>query len=81
MLAFAAKLWYHNQVDMTFGRLAQLVEHLLDVQEVTGSSPVPSTTKILRHLSEDFLFVVDGTGLEQGGPAQQGKQSAQWAVA
>ena len=25
------------------GRLAQLVEHLLDVQEVTGSSPVPST--------------------------------------
>ena len=24
-------------------RLAQLVEHLLDVQEVTGSSPVPST--------------------------------------
>ena len=29
---------------MTYGRLAQLVEHLLDVQEVTGSSPVPSTT-------------------------------------
>ena len=28
---------------MTYGRLAQLVEHLLDVQEVTGSSPVPST--------------------------------------
>ena len=27
-----------------YGRLAQLVEHLLDVQEVTGSSPVPSTT-------------------------------------
>ena len=26
-----------------YGRLAQLVEHLLDVQEVTGSSPVPST--------------------------------------
>ena len=24
-------------------RLAQLVEHLLDVQEVTGSSPVPRT--------------------------------------
>ena len=39
-----------------YGRLAQLVEHLLDVQEVTGSSPVPSTTKILRRLSEDFLF-------------------------
>ena len=27
------------------GRLAQLVEHLLDVQEVTGSSPVPSTKR------------------------------------
>ena len=66
---------------MTYGRLAQLVEHLLDVQEVTGSSPVPSTTKILRLSSEDFLFVVDGTGLEQGGSAKQSKQSAQWAVA
>ena len=30
---------------MTYGRLAQLVEHLLDVQEVTGSSPVPSTKR------------------------------------
>ena len=30
---------------MTYGRLAQLVEHLLDVQEVTGSSPVPSTNQ------------------------------------
>ena len=26
-----------------YARLAQLVEHLLDVQEVTGSSPVPRT--------------------------------------
>ena len=61
---------------MTYGRLAQLVEHLLDVQEVTGSSPVPSTTKILRLSSEDFLFG-GGTGLEQGGSAKQSKQSAQ----
>ena len=38
-------MWYHNQVDTTSGRLAQLVEHLLDVQEVTGSSPVPSTKR------------------------------------
>ena len=42
-LAIARKMWYHIQVDTTSGRLAQLVEHLLDVQEVTGSSPVPST--------------------------------------
>ena len=37
----------HNQVDTTSGRLAQLVEHLLDVQEVTGSSPVPSTIQFV----------------------------------
>ena len=30
-----------------YGRLAQLVEHLLDVQEVTGSSPVPSTKQFV----------------------------------
>ena len=37
---------YQSRHDATeYGRLAQLVEHLLDVQEVTGSSPVPSTTK------------------------------------
>ena len=65
---------------MTYGRLAQLVEHLLDVQEVTGSSPVPSTTKIPSHLAWDFLFG-GGTGLEQGGGAKHRKQSAQWAVA
>ena len=50
---------------MAYGRLAQLVEHLLDVQEVTGSSPVPSTTKILRLLSEDFLFMAGRIGREQ----------------
>ena len=53
------------------------------MQEVTGSSPVPSTTKILRLSSEDFLFG-GGTGLEQGGSddaSRQSKQSAQWAVA
>ena len=49
---------------MTYGRLAQLVEHLLDVQEVTGSSPVPSTT-IPRPFGLGIFFVVDGTGLEQ----------------
>ena len=46
-LAIARKMWYHTQVDTTSGRLAQLVEHLLDVQEVTGSSPVPSTKQFV----------------------------------
>ena len=49
---------------MTYGRLAQLVEHLLDVQEVTGSSPVPSTTSP-QTFGLGTFFVVGGTGLEQ----------------
>ena len=42
-LAFCTGICYNSRVDTASGRLAQLVEHLLDVQEVTGSSPVPST--------------------------------------
>ena len=39
---------YQSRHDATeYGRLAQLVEHLLDVQEVTGSSPVPSTKQFV----------------------------------
>ena len=44
---------------MTYGRLAQLVEHLLDVQEVTGSSPVPSTKRKAVYLKKGKrLFLV-----------------------
>ena len=53
---------------MTYGRLAQLVEHLLDVQEVTGSSPVPSTTSPQTKRSGDF-FRGGGTGLERHVPS------------
>ena len=58
---------YQSRHDATeYGRLAQLVEHLLDVQEVTGSSPVPSTKR--KPLTKVRGFrLVDGTGLEQGG--------------
>ena len=60
-LAFWRRLCYHKRADLSkieYGRLAQLVEHLLDVQEVTGSSPVPSTT----HLYSDpkgfgYIFI------------------------
>ena len=38
------------------GRLAQLVEHLLDVQEVTGSSPVPSTKTKPEAAGPGFCF-------------------------
>ena len=51
---------------MTYGRLAQLVEHLLDVQEVTGSSPVPSTIQFVlepdslrKRVRVRFLFTGD----------------------
>ena len=51
---------------MTYGRLAQLVEHLLDVQEVTGSSPVPSTIQFVlepdslrKRVRVRFLFAGD----------------------
>ena len=65
---------YQSRHDATeYGRLAQLVEHLLDVQEVTGSSPVPSTkTKVSDFGQRLFCCVThqptseqDGTGLEQ----------------
>ena len=49
---------------MTYGRLAQLVEHLLDVQEVTGSSTVPSTIQFVlepdslrKRVRVRFLFI------------------------
>lgn len=45
-----------NAAHKKYGRLAQLVEHLLDVQEVTGSSPVPSTKKT-RNESFGSFFV------------------------
>ena len=50
------------------GRLAQLVEHLLDVQEVTGSSPVPSTkTKPRGQQAPGFLFC---TGIAEAHPVR-----------
>ena len=52
---------------MTYGRLAQLVEHLLDVQEVTGSSPVPSTMhKPLTEVSGFSFCVIRGLMLVYG---------------
>ena len=50
VLALWHQIWYYNLADFgktEYGRLAQLVEHLLDVQEVTGSSPVPSTIQFV----------------------------------
>ena len=49
------------------GRLAQLVEHLLDVQEVTGSSPVPSTKTKPEAAGPGFLFC---TGIAEAAPVR-----------
>ncbi len=54
-LAFAQRMWYPILVNTAYGRVAQLVVHLLDVQEVIGSSPIPSTTKIPAQSSRYFL--------------------------
>ena len=55
-LAIRRRMWYNSRVDTASGRLAQLVEHLLDVQEVTGSSPVPSTNKRTGALGSGFFI-------------------------
>ena len=50
---------YQSRHDATeYGRLAQLVEHLLDVQEVTGSSPVPSTKTRASDLGQGLFCCV-----------------------
>ena len=63
-----------------YGRLAQLVEHLLDVQEVTGSSPVPSTIQFV--LEPDslrervwvrFLFTRGSAASVRGAVNEQGQ--------
>ena len=67
VLAFWHQIWYYSLADFgktEYGRLAQLVEHLLDVQEVTGSSPVPSTIQFVlepdslrKRVRVRFLFI------------------------
>ena len=64
---------------MTYGRLAQLVEHLLDVQEVTGSSPVPSTTKkVPRPKGLGTFFVVAVQDSNSTATPQAGQSKPQW---
>ena len=53
-----------GNIPLLSARLAQLVEHLLDVQEVTGSSPVPSTIQFVlepdslrKRVRVRFLFI------------------------
>ena len=57
-----------------YGRLAQLVEHLLDVQEVTGSSPVPSTKRKPLTKVRGF-FVASATVSRQSRTVQDSKSN------
>ena len=59
-LAFCKNICYTNmrcQSAAQYARLAQLVEHLLDVQEVTGSSPVPRTKSPSGHPRWGFFCI------------------------
>ena len=75
MLAISQKMWYYIRVDTTSGRLAQLVEHLLDVQEVTGSSPVPST-KCKPLTKVRGFFVVSAANIRWSGTVQDENRAA-----
>ena len=46
------------------GRLAQLVEHALDVRRVSGSSPLSSTMEASRFLSRCFFYFFPGGKLD-----------------
>ena len=55
--------WYHNSVASKLatihGRMAQLVEHIVHIDGVTGSSPVATTSRALVNItfSRVFIFV------------------------
>ena len=67
---------YQSHHDTTeYGRLAQLVEHLLDVQEVTGSSPVPSTKTRASDLGQG-LFITSSTNPRQSRTVQGENRAA-----
>ena len=48
---------------------------------VFGSHPVGMSNVVAAAAFARGIFNLTRTGIEQGGGAQQGKQSAQWAVA
>ena len=56
-------------IGSSYGRMAQLVEHIVHIDGVTGSSPVATTTKPRRHKAFE-VFSVSWTSalLPVGGP-------------
>ena len=54
LLDFIVILLYN--MDNVFGRLAQLVEHSLDVRRVSGSSPLMSTKKEVTFVYQKLLL-------------------------
>jgi hypothetical protein len=63
-LAFQPTILYNTTCPMRHGRLAQLVEHSLDVRRVSGSSPLSSTRKkciailFLRGIAMHFIMQI-----------------------
>ena len=52
------------------GRMAQLVEHIVHIDGVTGSSPVATTTNPWKlSISEGFLFAFDDSSPLQREPS------------
>ncbi len=57
----------YNDARSANGRLAQLVEHSLDVRRVSGSSPLTSTKKAVRSTERAVLFWPGGQDLKRDG--------------
>ena len=55
----------YNDARSANGRLAQLVEHSLDVRRVSGSSPLTSTKKAVRSTERAVLFWPVGQDLKR----------------
>ena len=69
------RLLYNNTCALRrrYGRLAQLVEHSLDVRRVSGSSPLTSTKRALdEHLFFQRRFRRKGSDLMQNRKESQG---------
>ena len=63
-----------------FRGIAQLVARLVRDEEAVGSNPAAPTKKT-RRIFIRLVFFIFAAGFEQGGLAEQGKQSALRAVA
>ena len=69
-----SRAWRFKSSPAHIARLAQLVEHILDVNGVIGSSPIARTITKNRHPAI-FSFSVPREGIEPPTPASSGLRS------